>query len=87
MIHAHANTWKERGLLTGKRPPHTSKRNSPTPRGHRVAQESGSNSLMGIKLAWLIRKQSRWTLSPILKHCHSSALLHLYQLTIALRKK
>jgi hypothetical protein len=42
---------------------------------------------MGTKLAWLIRKKSRMPLGPILQHWHCSPLLHLYQLTKALRKK
>jgi hypothetical protein len=42
---------------------------------------------VGTELVWLIRKQSRMLLAPILQHCHCCLLLHLSQLTIALRKK
>jgi hypothetical protein len=65
----------------------TSERISPTPTGLKASQKGGSNSLVGTKLSWLIRKQSRLPLHPILQHCHCSPLLHLSQLSKALRKK
>jgi hypothetical protein len=42
---------------------------------------------VGTKLAWLIRKQSKFPLGTMIQHCHCSPLLHLYQLTIVLSKK
>jgi hypothetical protein len=89
LFHAHAalSGKRERTPDWEKDSHQTTERISPTSRGRRATQECGSNSLVGSKLAWLIRKQNRLSLEPVLQHCHYFPQLHLSQLTKVLRKK